>query len=207
MNEKLLKIQMKLKAPKSEFNSFANFSYRSAENILESVKPLAHDLLCTVTLTDEVLNIGDANYVKATATLSDEKDSISVSAYAREEPIKKGMDSAQITGSTSSYARKYALSGLFAIDDNKDADSQDNTNHVSETRFAPHSKQQDFPPKTLTGAASPKQKQLIKEKLEQNGVAIEDMKGYLIEQYGIIDTKNMSKSDASMVIEDLIGAK
>lgn len=133
MNEKLVRIQQKLKAPKSEHNSFAGFDYRSAEKILEAVKPLVHAEGLTILISDEVLNIGDSNYVKATVHLSDGDKSVTVSALAREEVSKKGMDTAQITGSTSSYARKYALNGMFAIDDTKDADSQDNTKHVTDT--------------------------------------------------------------------------
>ena len=132
MNEKLVKIQQALKAPKGNYNSFAKYNYRSAEDILEAVKPLVHAEGLTLTISDEVVNIGDSNYVKATVFLSDGKGNMFATAYAREEVSKKGMDTAQITGSTSSYARKYALNGMFAIDDGKDADSQDNTNHVSE---------------------------------------------------------------------------
>lgn len=135
MNEKLVKIQKELKAPKGNFNAFAKYNYRSAEDILEAVKPLVHKQGLTLYLSDEVVNIGESNYVKATATLDDGENRLWVHAFAREEVSKKGMDSAQITGSTSSYARKYALSGLFAIDDGKDADTQDNTEHVSEVRY------------------------------------------------------------------------
>ena len=131
MNDKLIKIQQELKAPKSEYNAFAKYQYRSAENILEAVKPLLHAEGLTILLSDEVVNIGNSNYVKATVTLSDGKASIETSAYAREEESLKGQIAAQITGGASSYARKYALSGMFAIDDTKDADSQDNTKHVS----------------------------------------------------------------------------
>lgn len=144
LHTKLMQIQQELKAPKSERNTFANFDYRSAEKILEAVKPLVHARGLTVYLSDEVENIGESNYIKATATLDDGENRIWVHAYAREEVSKKGMDTAQITGSTSSYARKYALSGLFAIDDTKDADSQDNTNHVSQ----PAKSYPDGPPKT-----------------------------------------------------------
>ena len=132
MNDKLVKIQKDLKAPKDEFNNFAKFAYRSAEKILEAVKPLVHAEGLHLILTDEVVNVGNANYVKATVAISDGENVIETTAYAREEVSKKGMDSSQITGSTSSYARKYALNGLFAIDDNKDADSQDNEGHVSQ---------------------------------------------------------------------------
>jgi len=132
MNDKLLKIQQKLKAPKSNTNSFGNYKYRSAEDILEAVKPLVHAEGLTLVLTDEVRNIGHANYVKATALLTDgTSEPYQVSAYAREAETKKGMDEAQITGSASSYARKYALNGLFAIDDTKDPDGQDNRQHVA----------------------------------------------------------------------------
>lgn len=132
MNDKLLKIQQELKAPKSEYNNFAKFAYRSAEAILEAVKPLVHKQGLTIYLSDEVVSIGTSNYVKATATLDDGENRLWVHAFAREEVSKKGMDTAQITGSTSSYARKYALNGLFAIDDTKDADSHDNTKHESD---------------------------------------------------------------------------
>lgn len=138
MNDKLVKIQKNLKAPKSNFNAFAKFNYRSAEDILEAVKPLVHAEGLSLLLLDEVKHIGDFNYVQATVTLTDGEGIIQSQALAREEPTKKGMDAAQITGSASSYARKYALSGLFAIDDGKDADGHDNTNHKSEvTSFTP----------------------------------------------------------------------
>lgn len=123
---KLIKIQHQLKAPKSEHNSFSGFDYRSAEKILEAVKPLCHSNDLALLLSDGTKETGGWHYVVATAILTDGKDSIKVTAEAREQEVKKGMDSSQITGSTSSYARKYALNGLFAIDDTKDADGQDN---------------------------------------------------------------------------------
>lgn len=122
---KLAEIQVKLKAPKSQYNSFGKYNYRSCEDILEAVKPLLLETKTTLLLTDELVMIGQRYYVKATATLIDSETSnqqVSVTAYAREEEEKKGMDGSQITGASSSYARKYALSGLFAIDDNKDSD-------------------------------------------------------------------------------------
>ena len=124
----LVSIQTKLKAPKSEYNSFGNYKYRSAEDILEAVKPLASEQECAITLVDELLNIGARYYVKATAYLTNSTGQMAqATAYAREAKNKKGMDEAQVTGSASSYARKYALNGLFAIDDTKDPDTQDNT--------------------------------------------------------------------------------
>jgi hypothetical protein len=124
--EKLLNIQNELKAPKSQFNAFGKYKYRNAEDILEAVKPLCFKYKATLTLTDEIVLIGERYYVKATATLTDiEKPEwkIWITAYAREEESKKGMDGSQVTGASSSYARKYALNGLFNIDDTKDSDS------------------------------------------------------------------------------------
>lgn len=127
IEQKLAEIQSELKAPKNLRNTFGNYNYRNTETILESVKPLLKVYKCTLTITDTLEVIGDRYYIKATATLFDHgsEQKLSVSAYAREEENKKGMDSSQVTGATSSYARKYALNGLFLIDDTKDADSDE----------------------------------------------------------------------------------
>lgn len=122
------KIIKEIKAPKDLKNNFGNYSYRNVESIYEAVKPLLEKNKLSLTLSDTLELVGNRIYIKATATLTNEKgESVSVSAYAREQESKKGMDEAQITGSASSYARKYALGGLFLLDDNKDIDSQDNT--------------------------------------------------------------------------------
>jgi hypothetical protein len=126
--EALSKIQSELVAPKDLYNKFGNYYYRSAESILEAVKPLLVKNNAQLTVSDEVVIVGDRVYVKATATLTDGKETVSVTAYAREPSEKKGMDSSQITGATSSYARKYALNGLFLIDDSKDADTEESKN-------------------------------------------------------------------------------
>lgn len=118
---KLANIQQTLKAPKNQKNTFGKYNYRSCEDILEAVKPLLGDLV--LDLSDEIVEVGNRVYVKATATLSLGDITYSVKAYAREAETKKGMDDAQITGAASSYARKYALNGLFLIDDTKDADA------------------------------------------------------------------------------------
>lgn len=122
--KKLTNIQSTLKAPKGNFNSFGKYKYRSCEDILEALKPLLAEHSCVVTLSDEIVQIWERYYIKATATLLDceSGETQSTTAFAREELEKKGMDSSQITGSASSYARKYALNGLFAIDDGVDAD-------------------------------------------------------------------------------------
>ena len=124
-NDKLLMVQKDLNAPKSQYNSFGNYSFRSCEDITEAVKPLLEREGLLLQMSDTIEQIGDRYYVKATASVTDvdEGDKIEVNAYAREQKNKKGMDMAQITGAASSYARKYALNGLFAIDDNKDPDS------------------------------------------------------------------------------------
>lgn len=124
ITEKLSEIQTALKAPKSQYNKFGKYNYRTCEDILEAVKPLLKSLGCALTLTDNLEQIGDRYYIKSTAKFLFSKDSISVSAYAREDDSRKGMDVSQLTGATSSYARKYALNGLFCTDDNKDADSK-----------------------------------------------------------------------------------
>lgn len=120
---KLQEIQLKLKAPKNQRNNFGNYNYRSCEDILEAVKPLLSEAGAIITINDEMLNIGDRYYVKATVTFICGEEKHSVSAFAREAENKKGMDESQITGAASSYARKYALNGLLLIDDTKDADS------------------------------------------------------------------------------------
>lgn len=125
--EKIVSIQSELKAPKGQYNSFGKYNYRSCEDILEGVKPLLAKHGLVLTIRDGIELIGDRFYVKATATITDGKEQLSTEAYARESADKKGMDASQVTGATSSYARKYALNGLLAIDDTKDADTMDNS--------------------------------------------------------------------------------
>lgn len=122
----LQQIQQELKAPKGQRNSFGNYNYRSCEDILEALKPILAKHEAAIVLADEVMEIGGRVYVKATATLKTKDGNESATAFAREPQTKKGMDESQITGATSSYARKYALNGLFGIDDTKDADTMDN---------------------------------------------------------------------------------
>jgi len=122
LQEKLNYIQTNLNAPKNLYNSFGKYSYRNLEGILSGIKPLLKETGCTFTLSDNIVEVGGRVYVEAEATIHFGEDSLSVRGYAREEENKKGMDSSQLTGSTSSYARKYAANGLFAIDDTIDAD-------------------------------------------------------------------------------------
>jgi hypothetical protein len=135
---KLVKIQAELKAPKNQVNSFGKYKYRSAEDIIEAVKPILFKYETALLISDEIVQVADRVYVKATAMLIDENNEelpIKVYGWAREEDVKKGMDAAQITGSASSYARKYALNGLFAIDDTKDSDAtNDHKDEVGEEK-------------------------------------------------------------------------
>ena len=139
--KELINIQHSLKAPKGQRNDFGKFNYRSCEDILETLKPLLHENNCYLTLSDEILSIGNRFYVQATATLTNsEGTQITTRALAREEDQKKGMDGSQVTGAASSYARKYALNGLFCIDDTKDADTNE------------HRKQQETAPAPIDDA-------------------------------------------------------
>ncbi len=139
--ERLLSVQSELKAPKGQYNSFGKYKYRSCEDILEAVKPLCKKYGLCLTLTDTIVQIGNRYYIKATAIITDGESKVETTAYAREDEIKKGMDGSQITGSASSYARKYALNGLFNIDDTKDADTDERTKATTN-----QSRQQSEPP-------------------------------------------------------------
>lgn len=123
----LFEIQQLLKAPKNQWNDHGKYKYRSCEDILDAVKPLLKKLNCVLTITDEIKNIGDSNYCISTVTLKNASEgaTVSVNGFAKEAEQQKGMQAAQLSGSTSSYARKYALNGLFLIDDNKDDDTRD----------------------------------------------------------------------------------
>lgn len=139
---KLVEVQSELKAPKSQFNKFGNYAYRNCEDILEALKPILNKVKAIVNISDEVVLVGERYYIKATVKFIDAEtgEIVEASAMAREEENKKGMDASQLTGSTSSYARKYALNGLFAIDDTKDSDTtnthgKENVTVLSETQL------------------------------------------------------------------------
>lgn len=128
INEKLLNIQSELKAPKGQMNNFGNYRYRSCEDILEAVKPLLKKYKLTMRISDDIVEVGGRIYVRANVTITDTEkdfDFVTNMAYARESEAKKGMDESQLTGTASSYARKYALNGMFLIDDTKDADTDE----------------------------------------------------------------------------------
>jgi hypothetical protein len=154
--ETLSAIQTELSAPKGQFNKFGGYAYRSCEDILEALKPLLKKHKACVTINDEIVTVGDRFYIKATAALHAEGETVTASALAREALDKKGMDAAQVTGSTSSYARKYALNGLFAIDDNKDPDDPQSSPAPSKPTQATATQ----PPKT---AQKPKEAAPVRE--------------------------------------------
>lgn len=140
--KELVEIQNKLNAPKGQYNNFGKYKYRSCEDILAAVKPLLHEYGCTLVISDDVVMVGNRIYIKATASLTNgSNETVTTTAFAREEEQKKGMDGSQVTGAASSYARKYALNGLFAIDDTKDPDGLDNRPQSPQAHG-----QEQFPP-------------------------------------------------------------
>lgn len=190
LHEKLSEIQKSLVAPKSQENKFGGYKYRSCEDILNALKPHLDGL--TVTISDEMICLGDRFYIKATATLSDGESSVSSTGYAREELAKKGMDSSQITGSTSSYARKYALNGLFAIDDTKDPDATNDHGKGSDNRQQPQQTQRQQP------------RQAAKQKLSDDRFEAA-LKSVLEGQYKVHDLR--SKFDLNYAQEETLKSK
>ncbi|MCI6459211.1 MAG: ERF family protein [Clostridium sp.] len=187
INIKLMNIQQELKAPKGQYNDFGKYAYRSCEDILEAVKPLLKKEKVVLTISDELQYIGNRYYIKATATLIDTESeaTISNSAYAREEETKKGMDGSQITGASSSYARKYALNGLFGIDDNKDSDT---------TNIQNKEEKEDK-------KISPKQMELIQKYYQGENLA------KLLEVNNLEKLEDMSINKASEILSKLFAKK
>lgn len=194
----LQSIQQKLVAPKGQYNSFGKYSYRSAEDILEALKPILNEHDATLILQDEIVQIGDRYYVEATATLYAVGETIGTRAYAREDDSKKGMDGSQVTGAASSYARKYALNGLFMIDDNKDADTDayhnQNNQGPNKPQKATQSKPaaepkpaQKAPAKTkyITGAQAKKIREELKNIAEATGSPAATIGNWYIGQLGV----------------------
>lgn len=174
--EKIVAIQSELKAPKGQYNSFGKYNYRSCEDILEGVKPLLAKHGLVLTIQDSIDLIGDRFYVKATATITDGKEELSTSAYARESLDKKGMDASQVTGATSSYARKYALNGLLAIDDTKDADTMDNSKKpVQQTQETVYNWQ------------------TLKARATQGGISEDDLVHYVTETFKVSKPSELKK--------------
>ncbi len=194
---KLRKVQLELKAPKSQYNSFGKYHYRNVEDILEAVKPLCDKHGLTLLVGDVIKQVGDRYYIDATASVFDDSGKfVEAHGFAREAQDKKGMDESQITGAASSYARKYALNGLFAIDDTKDADTDE---HHNQQANAPA-----FKPRTPQVAKAPRLQVLkgqIRNELHKNGIADEEAKAYIKSEYGYDELDTEEK--AADVLEQL----
>lgn len=176
LNQRVGDIQHKLKAPKGQYNSFGKYNYRSCEDILEGVKPLLKEHNLALLIDDEIVQIGERYYVKATAKITDGREIVSATAYAREPDTKKGMDESQITGATSSYARKYALNALLCIDDTKDAETMDNSKKpVQQTQETVYNWQ------------------TLKARATQGGISEDELKHYLKETLKVNESKDMTQ--------------
>ena len=201
--EKLSNIQNELKAPKGQFNKFGGYKYRSCEDILEAVKPICKNNKTTLVISDTLENIGDRYYIKATAILYDIENEaqeigignafISNTAYAREEESKKGMDGSQITGTASSYARKYALNGLFNIDDTKDADTDE---------FAKQQRNNEDEEKIIDKTKV----QALNKSIENAGITDEVVE-LILNGYGYTSTSEIKVKDYAQIIQDFKSKK
>lgn len=195
----LLTVQMELKAPKSQYNKFGGYNYRSTEDILQAVKPLLKKDNDNLSLSDEPIMVGDWHYIKATATFTDKNDKTTVSTgYAREAANKKGMDDSQITGTASSYARKYALNGLFLIDDTKDADTDEYHNQQRPSAQHQPARKRPAPQKQMS-------------QLQKNQQEYKKLRQQIIESFGsdmTLDSANdQIKQMAGISNDDSIEAK
>ena len=190
----LLAVQQNLKAPKGQYNSFGKYKYRSCEDILQAARPLCNENGLILTVSDEIANIGNRFYIKATSRVTDiaTGESVENVAYARESDSKKGMDEAQVTGACSSYARKYSLCGLFAIDDNKDMDTEEYQGKKQEPK-------QNQPPVVNNGQDEMKRKSLLalNEKAKALGILPEEVKAIIGVKYNKLSSKELTAGEAA----------
>ena len=189
LNDRLRAVQSALKAPKGQENKFGGYRYRSCEDILEAVKPLLAENGLALIISDEIAMVGERYYIKATATITDGENSISVTAYAREPESRKGMDEAQVTGSSSSYARKYALNGLFCIDDTKDPDA---TNTHGKAEPKPKAEVESF------GHDYSKLTELCARAASATGMTVDEAKQSFVSTYG--NPKHMNEAKYRAVL-------
>lgn len=197
----LMKVQAELKAPKNQRNSFGKYNYRSAEDIIEAVKPLLRENGLFLNMSDDVVLIGERYYIKATVKVVDivSGDSVSASAMAREASVKKGMDESQITGTASSYARKYALNGLFAIDDNKDPDTNEYARQTTQSSAGARPAQQAH---TSTSAADEmlrKAKHELNEAIKKTGVSGAELSALCAVKFGKTSSKELTTGELSQL--------
>jgi hypothetical protein len=208
-------VQRELKAPKGQYNSFGKYKYRSCEDIVEAVKPLLNEQGLILTMSDEVVGVADRVYIKATCKVIDvaNGDVIETSALARESLTKKGMDDSQITGTASSYARKYALNGLFAIDDTKDADTdqyKQQTNGSNSSQNRPQATQKQnagtYKGSTANGAQDEMRAKAIKRlnaEIERTGVAGSEVKAIALAKYGKDSVNKMTTTEICDIANNL----
>ena len=211
----LMAVQAELKAPKNQHNSFGKYDYRSAEDIIEAVKPLLKENGLFLTMSDDIVQIGDRYYVKATVSVTDivTGESVQTSALAREAAQKKGMDESQVTGTASSYARKYALNGLFAIDDTKDADTdqykqqtsgaQNAQNGAGRTQNAKPNNYTKAPVRASQNEEMARAKRQLKAEVERIGCTWDEVKAISGLKLGKTETKEMSVGEVSQLTANL----
>ena len=202
---KLSTIQIKLKAPKGQYNSFGKYSYRNCEDILEAIKPLLSEVKATLLLSDVIEQIGDRYYVKATASFIDMEEygqRIDVTAFAREEESKKGMDGSQVTGAASSYARKYALNGLFAIDDTKDSDS---TNQHGKGEIIERTKTQTKAPDKQKAQSfdSSKMAKVLQNSAKGLGMTDEELLSFAEAEYKVATLKQLTREQGLALLSTM----
>ena len=198
--EKINKIQVELKAPKSQRNNFGNYNFRNCEDILEALKPLLLREKMIIQLSDELVQIGDRFYIKATATLIDTEsgEKHSTTSFAREELTKKGMDGSQITGASSSYARKYALNGLLAIDDTKDSDTTNIGNQNNNTKQTKPTKSKMTPEEEQE-----KKEKCIKWIVNNISKVEEDKQGDVLNNLDLLDLDNLELKELKIIYKNI----
>lgn len=202
----LMAVQAELKAPKGQHNSFGKYDYRSAEDIIEAVKPLLKDNGLFLNMSDEVVLVGDRYYIKATVKVVDvvTGESVQTSALAREAAQKKGMDESQVTGTASSYARKYALNGLFAIDDNRDADTNEYARQTSQNAAGARSQRNAYPSKgSANDDLRSKAMHALSKEMQRVGASGEEVSALCGVKFGKTNSRDLSTGELSKLAANL----
>ena len=202
----LMAVQAELKAPKNQHNSFGKYDYRSAEDIIEAVKPLLKENGLFLNMSDEVVLVGDRYYIKATVKVVDvvTGESVQTSALAREAAQKKGMDESQVTGTASSYARKYALNGLFAIDDNRDADTDEYARQTSQSAAGARSQRNAYPSKgSANDDLRSKAMHALSKEMQRVGASGEEVTALCGVKFGKTNSRDLSTGELSKLAANL----
>lgn len=202
----LMAVQAELKAPKNQHNSFGKYDYRSAEDIIEAVKPLLKENGLFLNMSDEVVLVGDRYYIKATVKVVDvvTGESVQTSALARESAQKKGMDESQVTGTASSYARKYALNGLFAIDDNRDADTNEYARQTSQNAAGARSQRNAYPSKgSANDDLRSKAMHALSKEMQRVGASGEEVSALCGVKFGKTNSRDLSTGELSKLAANL----